>query len=445
MTVAGPAGAGDGRSSRRLPAAPALRGGGLVLGALIVWNAGNYAFFLIAGRILGPSDYGIVAALLAATLVVAVPTQALQFAAARLVAAPPGGEAPLAEGVYARAWRRCAVITPVVALVACAAIVAVWLANRDLPLGPLLFTVALVAPFGFFFLALGRLQGQERFTGFSVGFALWGAPRPVALIPLAALGLGVYAALGATGVALASAVGATWWLTRERGPTRPPTAREWGAFSGPLIPVVVGLSGLGVLTNLDLIVAKIALGSEEAGHFAAAATLAKAVFLFPQAVSFVLLPRVAARSAAAQDTGMILGLGVGVSLVAGGLSSLVLWAIADPLLRITYGPEYAVSAGILGVYAAALTLIGALIVVINHHVGRGANPFVWAIAAIALAQAVLLALFHDTPGAIIAVDAVVGVLGLAVHEVLYRGTSEAIGPGIVRAVRHGRALLRSAA
>ena len=442
MTVAGPA---DGGGRRRRPSVPALRGGGLVLAALVVWNAANYAFFLIAGRMLGPTDYGVVAALLAATLIVAVPAQALQYAAARLVAAPPGGDPALAEGVYARAWRRCAVVTPVLAVIACAAIVAAWVLNRAVPVGPLIVTVGLVAPLGFFFLALGRLQGQERFTGFSAGFALWGAPRPVAFVPLALLGLGVYAALGATGVALASAVGATWWMTRERDPARAPSSREWSDFTDPLLPVIAGLTGLGVLTNLDLIVAKIALGSEDAGHFAAAATLAKAVFLVPQAVAFVLLPRVAARSAAAQDTGMILGLGVGVSLVAGGLASLVIYAIAGPLLQVTYGSEYAGSASILGAYAAASTLIGALIVVIIHHVGRGANSFVWASVALALAQALLLTVFHDTAGAIIAVDAAVGVLGLAVHEVLYRGTPEAIGPGIVRAVRHGRALLRSAA
>ncbi len=199
-----------------------------------------------------------------------------------------------------------------------------------------------------------------------------------------------------------------------------------------------------MLTNLDLIVAKISLGAEEAGHFAAAATLAKAVFLFPQAVSFVLLPRVAARSAAARDTGMILGLGVGVSLVAGALASLVLYTIADPLLRVTYGPEFTGSAGILGAYAGASTLIGALIVVINHHVGRGVNPFVWATAGVALLQALLLALFHDSPEAIIAVDAVGGV-GLAVHEILYRQTPEAIAPGLARAIRHGRRLLRDTA
>jgi O-antigen/teichoic acid export membrane protein len=405
----------------------------LVLGALVAWNAGNYAFFLIAGRILGPADYGLVAALLSATLVVAVPAQALQFAVARLVAAPPGGDAALAEGIYARAWRQCALATPVLAGLACGGILVAAALNPGVPVGPQLLTVALVAPLGFFFLTMGMLQGQERFGGFAAGFALWGVPRPIALPLLAVLGLGVYAALGATGLALLCALGCTWWLTRAPRPRREPGPAERRGFARPLIPVMVGLTGLGVLTNVDVIAGKLALDPDDAGRFAAAATLAKAVFLIPQAVSFVLLPRIAARSAADRDTGMILGLAVALTLVAGGLASLAIWALAEPILRVTYGGEFAGSADILGAYAAASTLIGALIVVINHHIGRGRNAFVWAIAAIALLQVVLLAAFHDSAEAIVAVDAVVGAAGLVVHEIITRGTEDAIAPGLVRA------------
>jgi O-antigen/teichoic acid export membrane protein len=437
VTTAAPAGGGAPPTRRRFRI-PGLRGGGLVLGALIAWNAGNYAFFLIAGRLLGPADYGLVAALLSATLVVAVPAQALQFAVARLVAAPPGGDADLAEGIYARAWRQCALVTPVLAAVACGGILLAAALHSGVPVGPQLVTVALVAPLGFFFLTMGVLQGRERFGGFAAGFALWGVPRPIALPILATFGMGVYAALGATGFALLCALGCTWWLTRAPRPRREPGAPEWRAFARPLIPVTVGLTGLGVLTNLDVIVGKLALDPDEAGRFAAAATLAKAVFLIPQAVSFVLLPRIAARSAADRDTGMILGVAVALTLVAGGLASLAIWALAEPILRITYGGEFAGSADILGAYAAASTLIGALIVVINHHVGRGRNAFIWAVAGIAVLQVVLLAAFHSSAEAIVAVDAVVGAAGIGVHEIISRGSTDAIGPGLVRALARVR-------
>jgi O-antigen/teichoic acid export membrane protein len=205
------------------------------------------------------------------------------------------------------------------------------------------------------------------------------------------------------------------------------------AFARPLVPVAVGLAGLGVLTNLDVIVAKLSLGAEEAGTFAAAATLAKAVFLVPQAVSFVLLPRVAARSAVRGDTGLLRGAGVAVTLVAGGLASLVIWALAEPVLRLTYGEEFTGSAGLLGLYAGASTLIGALIVVINHHIGRGSVRFAWVVAGLAVLQAVLFAAFHGTPEAIVAVDAAVGLAGLALHEAVFAGTDDAILAGLRRA------------
>ena len=64
---------------RRIHESP-LGGGPAVLVGLVLWNSGNYAFFLLAGRRLGPDDYGVVAALLAVTLIVLVPSGALQVA-----------------------------------------------------------------------------------------------------------------------------------------------------------------------------------------------------------------------------------------------------------------------------------------------------------------------------------------------------------------------------
>ena len=421
-----------------------LRGGGTVLVGLVAWNAGNYAFFLVAGRALGPSDYGLVAALLAATLLIAVPAQSLQFAAARLLAAPPGGDARLAEGIYRRAWRRCAAATPVTALAACVAIVGVHLTHSETHVGPLIMTVALAAPLGFFFLALGRLQGDERFTAFSLCFALWGVPRAVVLVPLAAFGLGVYAGLGATGAAVVAALFASLWFTRGARPARRPSAAEWRSFTLPLVPVVVGLSGLGLLTNFDVIVAKVVLSADDAGQFAAAATLAKAVFLVPQALSLVLLPRVAARSAAAQNTATLVGLGVALTLIVGGLASLGIWAIARPLLRLTYGEDFTGSAGLLGAYAGASTLVGALIVLINHHVGRGADRFVWGTATIAVLQVVLFLAFHGSQSTIVTVDAVVGLAGLALHECMFFRTNEGVLAGLFLVARLARELWHGA-
>jgi len=134
------------------------------------------------------------------------------------------------------------------------------------------------------------------------------------------------------------------------------------------------------------------------------------------------------------------GGGVGVTIAAGTLASLLIWAVAEPLLRITYGEEFTGAAGLLGAYAGACTLIGALIVVINHHVGRSADRFVWGMAGVAALQVLLFVVLHGSEKTIVALDAIVGIAGLLLHECMFFRTREAIFPGLVRAARRAREL-----
>lgn len=390
-------------------------------------------FFLAAARVLGPDDYGLLAALLAATVVVSVPCNALSWGVARIVAAPPGGDPARAQAIYRRAWRRSLWLAPAAAAVAAIVIVAVWAVEPSTPVGPLLVTLLVVLPMGWLFLAMGALQGEHRYRGYAVSFSLMNVPRPVIFPILAAVGLGVYAALlaGALSTAAAAAVAGLLAIGMLRATTEAPAPQEWRSFVRSLTPMVVGLSGLAVLTNVDVIVAKLSLPSHAAGEFGAVAVLAKAVIVVPQAMAVILLPRVSARAAAGRDTGPLLAVGVGVTLVVGAAISLILIPLAEPLVHLAFGADYVGGADLLAPFAAASTLLGALLILVNHHAGRGEYAFVWALGALALIEVVLLALFHGSGGAIVAVDAVVGALGLVIHEVIHgRGPD-----GLVRGLR----------
>ena len=124
-----------------------------------------------------------------------------------------------------------------------------------------------------------------------------------------------------------------------------------------------------------------------------------------------------------------------MTLAAGGLASLVRWLAAGPLLRVTYGAEFTGAAGVLGEYTGACTLIGALILLINHRVGRGADAILWAAAGLAVLQLLLFFVFHGSERTIIAVDATTGGAGPLIHECMFFRSSEAIVPGPVRATR----------
>ena len=404
-----------------------VRRAGLAFLALVSWNIGNYAFFLVAGRALGPSDYGLVAALLGATVAVSIPAQGLQFAVARLVAAPPDGDASRADAVYAHAWARCLPITTGVAIAATACM-AIAAAVSSVPAGPMLAALTIVLPMGWLFLALGRLQGQERFVPFSIGFGLLGVPRPILLVILLAVMSGVYASLAATLAVTAVAAGyaaGRAGLPSARRP-EPASPDDRGRFSRALLPVVVGLSGIGLLTNLDVVVARLWLDPVDSGRFAAAAVLAKAILLVPQALAFILLPRTAARSARGDHGAEGLALGVLITLGAGAVVAALATVLAEPVIDLTFGGEYTDAANLLAPYLVASTLLGALILLVNHHIGRGRDGFVWSMAALAVVEMALLAIFHDDATQIVSVLIAVPMLGIAMHEVMTAGSSDSI-------------------
>jgi O-antigen/teichoic acid export membrane protein len=421
------------RRPGHLTARRALGSGLGVLLGFGLWNLGNYAFFLLAGRVLGPEDFGLVAALLAAALVVQTPFMSLAGALARVV----GGQGDGGAGVLALALRRAVVATVVAGSLVAVLIVVAGMVDDRVPVGPLLATEATLLPAAIVPLALGQLQGQHDFGRFATGLATFGLPRPFALAILAAFGLGVYAALLGTAItafiAAAVAIGFTMGPVRET-PTDP-RSESWRAFSASLIPFTVGIAAISALTNVDVVVAKLALGGDQAGVFAASAIIAKSVLVIPQAIATVALPRVAARQAARQETSSLLAAAAGVGTAASLLIIAGVALLADPIMKVTFGDEFADGSRVLAEFTAASALMGLLIVLLYHQLALGSYTFSWVLAGAAALQVALLAVFNGSSEEIIAVDAVVALLALVGHEVMPGRSGDRLWRGVVAAGR----------
>lgn len=403
-----------------------------------LWNLGNYAFFLIAGRVLGPADYGLVAALLAAVLVVQTPFTSLQTALARVVGGY-GGDAT--AGLYRTCVRRALIWTPPVAVLAALGVVVAGGMSGEVPVGPLLATIMILLPVAVFPLGLGQLQGEHRFTRYSISMAAFGLPRPLFLLALVAAGLGVYAALLGTAAATMLAAAAVLCFTadRLRGPavrSDPDLGRAMGAS---LTPLVAGVAAVALLSNLDVIVAKLALDPVDAGLFASAAVLAKTVFLVPQAITIVLLPHIAARRAQGRSTSELLTLALVITLAVGALATLVALAFAEPIMRITFGPDFVGGADLLAPLTGAMTLVGTMLILLYHQVALGSYRVAWTLLTAAGVLALGLAAFHGSPQQIIAVDAAVSGTVLLLHDLVGRGTGDRIALGLAGLVRRARA------
>ncbi len=140
-------------------------------------------------------------------------------------------------------------------------------------------------------------------------------------------------------------------------------------------------------------------------------------------------------AAEGRDTRPLLAAAVGLILLVRGVVTLGAALFEEPIVRLTYGSEYVDGATLLAPLAAASTLLGAIIVLVNHHAGRTADGYIWAIGPIALLLPLLFVGLHGTGAQMILADTIIYVIALVVHEVIHGRGSDGILRGLVTAAR----------
>ena len=257
--------------------------------AMAVMNVGTYAFQMVAARLLGPSQYGAVAGMMALLMVLSVVQLGLQATAARRIAAAPEDVAAIEQTVLTTTWR--------------AAFLLGALAARRLTGGLVAAPPRRPAARGAA-RALRRAGHGHGWPGRRApGRAPLAAAEPVYLsvgVPRVLLG-GAALAISATETsAMVGVLAASWlpvligsWALRNRShdaivtehdrEVRRDVRRETYASSVALLAFVA-------LSNLDIVVARNVLDDHQAGLYAGGLIVTKAVLFLPQFAVVILFP-----------------------------------------------------------------------------------------------------------------------------------------------------------
>jgi len=411
-------------------------GPGLLVAAGIgIWSTGNWVFFILVGRLLGPRDYGLVAAVLSGCLVLYVLCSALQ----PTLAASNRGDPP--DAIFALALRITAIATVVVMAIGVAVMLLLGITTTGFPTAVMLGAVTVLSGIAVFPLTLGQLQGERRFGAYALGFITVGIARPLAFLALWAVGVRVLAPILGTSVSwiLGSIVVIVLARKALRAPPIDRTSHQWHAFRRSIVPNSAGVTAIAVLTNADVITAKLVLSGREAGYFAAASAISQGLFLVPQVFTTLVLPRLASQRARGQSSARLIAAGVGVSLAAGTVFVVLATPLGRQLMRVTYGPAFRSAGDLLPYYGAAMTCMGCTIILLYHQLGRHDFRYSWCLLCIAGVQVAALALFARSPNAIITIDLICALGAIAAHEVVTRRDQERVIDGLrLSAVLVGR-------
>lgn len=364
-----------------------LLGSGVIAVAMGLMNLATYGFTILAARMLGPREYGAVAALMGLLLIVNVASLGLQATGARRVSSSPEEREAIEADVLTATYKSAVVVG--LLCMAAAPVVNYFLRLDSLLTATLLALTAV--PLTVMGGQAGLLQGERRWLSLSgiylgMGLGRIGFGLVLLLLRPDALGAMLGVMLGAF---IPVVVG--WFALRRHTRQRALRAQGEGSASRgrsrrvlrELVHNSHALLAFFALSNADVVVARVLLDEHDAGLYAGGLILAKAVLFLPQFVVVVAFPSMSQAGARMRTTlrplGFVLTIGAFVTVAAWGLRGLAVQFIG--------GSAYAELEPLLWAFAGVGTIWAMTQLVVYSSVARqsrGAVGVVWAGLAVLL-------------------------------------------------------------
>jgi O-antigen/teichoic acid export membrane protein len=358
----------------------------------------NYFANVIVGRWLGPTDYSIFAVLLSLYTTLAALTGIIQItvtnSTARLAALQ---DWQMLRGLLHQMIVWLAIAGTTISVIT--ALGAVHLGNLfhiSTP-APVLALAAAMTPLAMAPLAMGILQGRERFGAFGMAYIVGAISRLASSLALMGLGAGVtgavislaFAPLGTIAVAVFS-LPDIWQNWRER--SNPHLGNLGVLFKS----TTIGILSYALLTGMDILVVKNRFLPIEAGLYASISTVGKISLWIPASLSAFLLPKASAQFARGNKPVALLRGTQLAALAICGCMCIVFFGWSGTVMHVLYGSQFMAFARLLGPYGLVMAMYALVGIWFNYFLASGETRYTWALVIAVIIQATVMVLVCQT-------------------------------------------------
>lgn len=363
----------------RLLSSKLFRASSLMFVSTVGGGVLGYVFQVLMGRMLSVADYGAFITLMALITVVGVPLGTLGMVVSRRASDYRAKNQPKRAAAMFW-WVNQRVLWTALAMVLCALPFTSWLGSyfHLESAAPILLLFLIVFTMSFAPINIAYLQAQQNFSWLAIN-AL--AAHGFKIFFCTILIIAGYKLNGAL-IGTVLAVLATWLLTYMplRRTILLPTGRNVSgghlAFSGT-IPVLIANLSFVVMTQLDIILVNHFYNIHDAGVYAAAATLGKAVMYLPGAITIAMFPMVAENESRNQGSAHLFFNSMALTAALSGAGALFYFFFAENIMTLFYGGKYQGAAELLQFYGFAIMPMTLIMVAEHFLIAKGRVIFAY--------------------------------------------------------------------
>jgi len=379
----------------------------MIIGSNLV-NFLNYLYHLIIGRMLGPSDYGELAAIISLIGLLGIIPAPLGTSIIKYISSAKNNT----ESANMISWLKIkyfqgSFIFFVIVLVISPVM------SSFLKIHNISYFILIAVSFLFSLQSgLNRsiLQGLLKFKEMVITVLAENSTKLILSIGFVYLGFKVGGAIFA--LVVAALLG--WYVTKQylrhsktRKPNFTPDIKSMLMFT---IPVFIQNFATTSLYSSDVILVKHFFSSHDAGIYAALSTLGKIIFFAAGPIGAVMFPLVSKRSAKGENYKRVFMFSLAATVFLSGAILLVYLLFPSLAIQLLYGSLFLEASGLLlwfGIFMAFFTLAS---LIINYTLSLGRTRVVIFPAIAAVFQVVLIWFFHDSLFSVVLISILVSAL-----------------------------------
>jgi O-antigen/teichoic acid export membrane protein len=381
-----------------------LFAGGFVGGVL------GYLFQVIMGRMLSVVEYGALTALMAIMMLIGAPLNTLTMVVSRKVSAYRSDQ-------YAnhRAYLFYMVNKKILLLVMVFVIPVLFYLEPIQHFLVIEKSMYLYLFIAIMFLALPQavsisfLQGLQYFKWLSAAGVLATLVKIVIAVVLIYFGFGVSGALGGVLISSLFIVVLVYVVLRPSlGRKNIDSSSKVVLSFRAAVPVLIANVAFAVMTQIDMVLVKHYFSEQDAGIYAAASILGKAVMYIPGGIALALFPMVAENHAAGRSSAHLLIQAFSITVILCILGALFYYYFSDSIITLLYGEDYRPAAVILKYYGFAMIPMALIMVAEHFLIAMGRVLFAYLFMIVAPLQLIAIYHYHDSLLGIVVIMSISG-------------------------------------
>ena len=361
----------------------------------------NFVYHIIMGRLLGPSEYGVLASVLsflfiAGAIAVTIETVSAKYASTYLA----GHNTVMIKSFFYSITKRILLFTVVIF-----AIILLFLDRFTAFLKidsvfPLIFLGIMIIENSLIAIGRGTVQGMKKFKSLGINLLLEAAIKLCLGIIL------VYAGLRANGAIFGFTLATLFSyfliffplksILRGKNSEDIKSSINIKKFYKDIFFILISTILISLFSYTDIILVKHFFSSYETGYYSAAAQIGRIILFFPGAVSLVIFPRFSekfARKEKNQGT-LIKSLAIVFIISAFFLVFYFLWP--ELIVKVIYGSVYSDAAGLVFRYGIFMTLVSLIYVQVYYFISIEKFWYLIYFFLIIIEQIILIWVFNDS-------------------------------------------------